>query len=189
MPWIKVDDHFDEHPKFAKAGPLGIAMWLAGLAYCNRNLTDGFVPWGIARSLLAWEFLKPHPEDASREMIWTVDVGRGMHGEQVTCEFVIELLVDAGLWEDVPGGYRVHDFDDYQPSKAEVLAEREKVRGRVTKCRNARRNAVTNGGVTGAPVPVPVPVPQKDSKNVSLRAREGSSLEPVAAIMPRVVPK
>ena len=28
MPWIKVDDHFDEHPKIAKCGPLGIAMWL-----------------------------------------------------------------------------------------------------------------------------------------------------------------
>jgi ElaB/YqjD/DUF883 family membrane-anchored ribosome-binding protein len=181
MPWVKVDDHFDEHPKFAQASPLGIALWLAGLAYCNRNLTDGFIPWSVARSLLSWEFLQPHPE-TGKELVYTIDYGTGMRGDRVTCPFVADMLVDAGLWEEAPGGYRVHDFAVYQPSREEVLAEREKTRSRVEKYRNARRNAasnpvgnassnaVSNGGVT--PLPVPVPVPERSSKEALSNARD-----------------
>ena len=31
MPWVRLDDHFDEHPKLAEAGPLGLALWVAGM--------------------------------------------------------------------------------------------------------------------------------------------------------------
>src|SRR3990170_7480618 len=113
MPWIRVDDHYDEHPKFARAGPLGMAMWLAGLAYCNRNLTDGFIPWTIARTLMSWDYL-----DATGPTHIYVDSGN------VTCEYVTGLLLDVGLWDEVDGGYRVHDYVDFQPTKAQVRAER-----------------------------------------------------------------
>ena len=125
MPWVKVDDHFDEHPKMARVGPLGWAMWLAGLAYCNRNLTDGFIPYTTARRLVSWDFLMPR-NGSDIESIWTVGINTVMHGEDVDSPLVIGMLVDAGLWEEVPGGYRVHDYMEYQPSKLEVVAEREK---------------------------------------------------------------
>ena len=125
MPWVKVDDHCDEHPKMARVGPLGWAMWLAGLAYCNRNLTDGFIPYTTARRLVSWDFLMPR-NGSDIESIWTVGINSGMHGEDVDSPLVIGMLVDAGLWEEVPGGYRVHDYMEYQPSKLEVVAEREK---------------------------------------------------------------
>lgn len=125
MPWVKVDDHFDEHPKMARVGPLGWAMWLAGLAYCNRNLTDGFIPYTTARRLVSWDFLMPR-NGSDIESIWSVGINTGMHGEDVDSPLVIGMLVDAGLWEEVPGGYRVHDFMEYQPSKSEVVAERQK---------------------------------------------------------------
>lgn len=125
MPWVKVDDHFDEHPKMARVGPLGWAMWLAGLAYCNRNLTDGFIPYTTARRLVSWDFLMPR-NGSTIESIWTVGINTGMHGEDVDSPLVIGMLVNAGLWEEVPGGYRVHDYMEYQPSKLEVVAEREK---------------------------------------------------------------
>ena len=44
-----------------------------------------------------------------------------MHGEELTGEWIVPRLVDAGLWEEVPGGFRIHDFLDYNPSKVEVL--------------------------------------------------------------------
>ena len=54
MPWVKIDDHFSEHPKHARVGPPGWGYWLAGLAYANRNLTDGFIPHAVAYSLATW---------------------------------------------------------------------------------------------------------------------------------------
>src|SRR4051812_23247517 len=111
MAWIRVDDHFDEHPKLAQAGPLGWAVWLAGLAYCNRNLTDGFIPWARARSLVSWEFLGDDTGDSRGRKVYSVSVSCGMTGEDVTAQLVIDRLVVAGLWEEVDGGFRIHDYD------------------------------------------------------------------------------
>ncbi|WIE65929.1 hypothetical protein DEI99_005165 [Curtobacterium sp. MCLR17_036] len=36
-----------------------------------------------------------------------------------------QWLVDAGLWERTESGYRFHDWADYQPTRAEVLAKRK----------------------------------------------------------------
>jgi hypothetical protein len=52
MTWVKLDDGFCDHPKVALL-PLK-ARWthLHGLCYCNRFLTDGFIPVEIAHR---WE--------------------------------------------------------------------------------------------------------------------------------------
>lgn len=142
--WIRVDDHFDEHNKFQQVGPLGIALWLAGLAYCNRNLTDGHIPWAKARSLLSWDFLGPDQEPM------TIAITSGMKGDDVKPAFVIRLLVDAGLWEEVDGGYRVHDYNDYQFTKEQIEQKREATTKRVAEWRerNSVTNDVTNNDVT-----------------------------------------
>ncbi len=119
MPWVRLDDHFDEHPKIASVGPLGLALWVTALAYCNRNLTDGFIPWTKARSLVAWEY-----QDADGKL-YTVARTTGHVGDDVSAPHVIDLLVDAGLWEIVDDGYQIHDYADYQPLKAEIEAARE----------------------------------------------------------------
>lgn len=124
MPWVRLDDHFDEHPKLARVGPLGLALWVTGLAYCNRNLTDGFIPWATARKMMSWEFLGVEDGDARGARLYEIGVTCGMAGDDVTTPFVIDLLLAAGLWEEVAGGYRVHDYDDYQPLRAQVEAER-----------------------------------------------------------------
>ena len=94
--------------------------------------------------------------------------GPRLHGEHATCEFVAELLVDSGLWEEVPGGYRVHDYLDYNPSRDKVLAERKEWADK--KARYRRSNGVSGGesrresaGDSGASPsrPVPVPVPER----------------------------
>ena len=45
-------------------------------------------------------------------------------------------LVDAGLWDKVDGGFRFHDWADYQPSKEKVSADREAARERMRKIRS-----------------------------------------------------
>lgn len=105
MTWVRIDDRFAQHPKVVAAGPLAMAMQVAALGYCNRELTDGFIPRSIARTLM----------DCDPEA-----------GIAVSVSWVIGRLIQAGMWEEVEGGYRIHDFHDYQPTKEEVLALREK---------------------------------------------------------------
>ncbi len=165
MPWIKVDDHFNEHPKLAAAGPLAWAMWLAGLAYCNRNLTDGFIPWSTAGSLVSWDFLAP----AGPTRIYVGTDNAVFEEGMVTSDYVIALLLDAGLWDKVPRGYRVHDFDQYQPTKAVILADRAKkaaagaAGGIATAVARAQANGAAAAVAKSQPVPVPVSVPLNGS--------------------------
>lgn len=151
MPWVRIDDRFDEHPKLAEAGAVCWGIWLAGITYCNRNLTDGFIPWTAARSLGSWKVLSPPDPDADdRRQIWTIARTSGAVGEDMDTEWIIERLLAAGLWDVEDGGYRIHDYADYQRSRTEVLGDRDKVKGRVADWRkrnaggNADGNAVTN---------------------------------------------
>lgn len=136
--WVKLDDGFDQHPKIAQVGPLGIALWTVGLAYCNRQLSDGFIPWAHARSLLSWEFLGPKREDGTQR-INQIAVTCGMGGEDVTCAYVIDLLVEAGLWEAVDGGYQIHDYDQYQPTREQVEERERAARSAQRRAKDARR--------------------------------------------------
>lgn len=134
MAWVRIDDHFDEHPKLARVGPLGWAVWMAGLAYANRNMTDGFIPWSVARRLVSWDFLAPAQAgaqagaQAENQQVMTVSVTSGMAGQDVTNEYVIGLLIEAGVWEECRGGYCIHDYGEYQRTRAEIEEEREKKR-------------------------------------------------------------
>ena len=176
MVWVRIDDQFPEHPKVAEAGPLAMAMQVAALCYCNRKLTDGFVPRSIARRLLDFEVV-----DADGRL-WTVSRTCGMVGEDVDATWVIELLVEAGMWDEVPGGYAIHDYHDFQPTKEDVEAERESARERMRNLRAKRKGSSgsSSGGSSdersddvrenfgdGSATPVPVP---KGSKEPSTSA-------------------
>lgn len=50
-------------------------------------------------------------------------------------------LVDARLWSQVAGGYQFHDWAIYQPSRADVEADRAGARERMRKVRQAKREA------------------------------------------------
>lgn len=92
MTWVKIDDQFPDHPKVLAAGPAAAWLYVCGLCYASRYLTDGFVPAGVVSRL---SDLKRADDVATR-------------------------LVDAGLWEAADGGYRIHDYLDYQRSASEV---------------------------------------------------------------------
>lgn len=51
MPWVKLDDNFYLNPKTA-AIPMGArGLWVTGLSYCARNLTDGVITKKAVRQL------------------------------------------------------------------------------------------------------------------------------------------
>ena len=115
------DNDFYDHPKFTEAGPLGTALWLAGMAYCNRNFTDGYIPASKARSLLDFDGL----------MLQTATFVGGGAIEDDLGPWASAVLIVVGLWHEDghdcpvcpqpgPRRYYVHDYLEYQPSKAQV---------------------------------------------------------------------
>lgn len=181
MTWVRLDDQIDEHPKIAQVGPLGMAMFVAGLAYCNRNETDGRIPWSAARSLLHYEFLgsKDHTGQRKRYKIAYVS---GPVGDDATAEFVIDLLLDAGLWEEIDGGYMIHDFADYQPTKAHIESERSKKQaaGQAGGLARAKQTSSNRSSTTQAKSkPVPDPDPVRSSRSTASSRSRGSAAAPV----------
>lgn len=143
MAWVRLDDSFAEHPKVARAGPLGMAMQIAALCYANRNLTDGFVPRAVAPLLLNFDGLYiAFPEAGSPE--------GGEESLAVSWQAVAESLVRAGLWEEEKGGYRIHDYLKYQPSRESVIRAREGSARRAREFRQRRRQEDASADDGGA---------------------------------------
>lgn len=114
----KFDDSIPDAPKFIAAGAPACWLWFASICYCRRVLSDGFVPKGKIPSLVLG--LKTPYVHAS-------------------------MLVQVGLWEDAVGGYQVHDFLHWNPSKEQVenyrLGDKERKQEK-------RRNKVVPSGTS-----------------------------------------
>lgn len=87
-------------------------------------------------------------------------------------------LVNARLWHQVDGGYQFHDWAEYQPTRAQVLAERAAATERKRASRSRSREVSqrdserTDGGSPPSPSrPVPTPVTHlSESSHVGNRA-------------------
>lgn len=120
--WFKVDDLLHGHWKSRNAGLAALGLWVVAGSYASSQLTDGFVPAWFVDSWSA----KRH---AAR-------------------------LVAAGMWHvarDADGlpGWLFHDWDNYQPTREQVLADRARNRQRQTRWRNAVTDGVSNGVTDG----------------------------------------
>ena len=115
--WVKLDDDFPDHPKVVALDPVARWLFVAGLCYANRFLTDGFIPDRQIGPLL-----------------------NSRNGK--TTNFRSQLI-EAGLWErtEVNGvqGYAIHDFLHYQPSRKQVIRARKKAAKRIAKWRKKKR--------------------------------------------------
>lgn len=119
MSWLKTDDRIGSHPKIIKAGPEAAWMWFVSTGWCKNHLTDGFIPTEVLPTLAAWSV--PAAELAAR------------------CVAARRTPEGVGLFEAVPGGYRVHDYLDYNDSKADVLANMAKAASRKAEWRATRK--------------------------------------------------
>jgi hypothetical protein len=141
MPWAKVDDQFTDHVKVVGLSLAARGMWLCGLVYAARRSTDGFIPASIPQREAAGEDAAPY----------------------------VQELLDAGLWDRADGGYQIHDYLKYNPSKDDLDAvriARSEAGAKGAESRwgnkpmaNAMANAMANGSQTDAPYPYPIPIP------------------------------
>src|SRR5256885_1498948 len=160
MTWIRIDDNMADHPKvlgFGKLAPLALGLQMRALCWASRHLTDGALPKDCLPSLLM---------DLDPTFDWA------------------SAMVRAGLWKKTRAGYTIHDYLQYNPSREESAAARERnaqrqrdfrsrnagSNGAVTRD-NAVSNAVSNGGSNG-PVTLPRPVPSPTPKD--LKSKEKS---------------
>ena len=118
MSWFPLEETITDHPKILQAGHKGFALYVAGLCYASKHLTNGFIPMTVVSLLL--------PD--LRAQVAKVAAG----------------LVNAGLWEEASGGYQVHDYLDYQRSREQVEARRREGAARQRKLQDKRRPAVSN---------------------------------------------
>lgn len=149
-----------------------MALWVLALSWCCSELTDGLVPSDMPELLIPGG------------------------------DAMAERLVSVGLWERVEGGFRFHDWRDFQPSADEVKARREAISrarseagkrgnekrwgGRSQTSQNDRnviandsqessqthRNVIANASQTGSQNDRPVPVPVPEDSLRSSSARE-----------------
>ena len=147
MGWVRISDDFYDHPKFADITPLSISLWIVGMAYCNRNLTDGYIPESVAHRLVNFDGLS-----------YTVaTIGEFAGIEESECSpLAVYDLIKVGLWHQgdhdcircpQPGRGRlyVHDYLVYQPSAAEIKRTKE-VRSEAGKRGASARWAGKGGG-------------------------------------------
>jgi hypothetical protein len=124
MVWFRVDDLLPDHRKVRKLGRYkvpALGLWTLCGAWAGRNLTDGWVPDEVVEQYDSRHHL------AAR-------------------------LCDAELWERAKQngetGYLFHDWSPINPTRAEVLKEREDTRLRVKRWRERNRsgNALQQAG-------------------------------------------
>jgi hypothetical protein len=104
VPWARFDDKFYAHPKTYKLGRLrlpAIGLHVLAVTYCCHLLTDGKVPADVVVLLGGTK--------------------------QLT-----DALVRAGMWywSEERNEYLIHDFDEYNKTRAQVEKERAEWRKR-----------------------------------------------------------
>lgn len=150
------DEATAENPKMIAAGATPSWLWFASVLYCRRTLTDGFIPKDVVPKLVIG--LSQPFKHAAR-------------------------LVEVGLWHDAVGGYQVHDFHDWNPSKAQVQSYRSKERKRKQEAHGFRAengDSARNGheeSDTSARSGAPRACAKSESGSESGSERSGSSGE------------
>lgn len=111
MTWVKLDDRFTEHGKVLEAGPLAGWLWVSSIAWSNREGTDGRIPRAIVSRLASFEGIGVYTGNYS--------------GQDADVHDLAAVLVNVGLWEEVEGGFYIHDYSDYQLTTDELAKRRE----------------------------------------------------------------
>jgi len=108
--WLKTDDKFPEHRKVRRLSDSAYRLHHTAMCACAKDETDGYVT--------------------------AEDVADMEHGNRLRKH--IDALVAADLWEEASGGWWIHDYLDYNPSHASLVAKRAVDKARQEKYRKGR---------------------------------------------------
>jgi hypothetical protein len=133
MPWFVVDDNAHSHPKLIAAGNAALGLWLRAGSYAAQHLTDGIVPGSVAKMYGS----KPQISKLLAVGLW--------HEHGHTCP-------NLKCAQPAPGDYYMHDYlAPYNPSRAEVLAKRERAAEKKRQYRDRQERPVNKPGRSTRP--------------------------------------
>ena len=122
MPWVRFDDQFTIHRKVDGLSDAAFRLHASAIFWSARNLTDGFVSQedlgGVTARVRTPERFAA---ECVRREVW--------HDARSDCP---SEKCPGPVDNTYPQGWIIHDYWEYQPSKARVLKERQA---------NARRQA------------------------------------------------
>ena len=162
MGWVRIDDNFADHPKIIALSDKAFRLFIQGLCYSNRLLSDGRIPYQIVNGWVGDDPLKPSDE-----------------------------LEEQGLWERYEKGFSIRSYEEYQPTRSEVESKRQQARERLQRYRETQTKRVSNsfqdddGNAYETPPPTQ-PNPTQPNINTTTYSDEFDDYLPVAK-MPRVM--
>lgn len=121
MTWGRVDDQLHAHPKAEALGDdvlalAAVGLWSLALSWSCDQLTDGRIPAGRVTRIVGDAKL-------GTKLVARLRAAKLWHGVNEPCPKGHERC-DAYRRDEE--GFRFHDWEDYQPTRAEVEAERER---------------------------------------------------------------
>ena len=115
MPWVRIDENAMEHPKIGGLPDGAFRLWVQGLAYCQKFLTDGYVNAVAIKGLRAYSPKR------------------------------YKALIEATLWTDAAeGGIQIHDYLDWNDSREMVLQARQDAKDRRRRYRDRHASSDAN---------------------------------------------
>lgn len=124
MAYIELHTSLLHSPKHTPLSDGAFRLWVQALLWSQEQLTDGFIPAAMLATL------HPRAKSLVTELLRTSMPGKGP------------------LFHAVEGGYRVHDFEDWNDTKADVQARRRFARDRQAKRRQASVESPCHASVT-----------------------------------------
>jgi len=112
--WVRIDDNFSDHPKVIALSDAAFRLFITGLCYSNRQLTDGLIPYQIVSNWVGDNPFKPSDE-----------------------------LEDQNLWERVDKGFLIRSYTEYQPTREKVNKKRDEAKLRLKKFREKAKTKET----------------------------------------------
>jgi hypothetical protein len=94
--WVNFDDQFPNHPKVFALSDGAYRLHSSGICYCNQFLTDGIVPAERLPKLMP-RYRPGYLQELTDRLMW-IDIGEGH--------------------------YEIHDYLDWNKSRAEVEKRR-----------------------------------------------------------------
>lgn len=114
MTWVRIDDAMPRNRKIRSLSARAFQLHIFAICYCSEHLTDGYLTTAEVREL-------------------------GATAKQISELSTSNYPEFSPLWEQVRGGFLIHDYLDYNPSREDVNRDRERARER----QRRRRHGVT----------------------------------------------
>jgi hypothetical protein len=182
-----MDENFTDHPKVQRLSNEAFRLYVSGLCYANRFLTDGRVGCLLVEMLAVTALHRVPP------------AALGMP----TAKSLAAELVSAGLWDVAiqPGDFVIHDFNNYQPTREEYEKRQREISSKRSVAGRRGAAARWQNEIPLSPEPpstqtlpwqngkpddktIARPVPSPSTKSSLLRNDEASTEENVDASRP-----